>query len=171
LVGQDALVTYIVVQKRHHVRFFCADQRDQCGKAKNIPPGTAVDSVITDPEFYDFYLCSHFGIQGTSRPAHYHVLKDDNKFTVDELQAITYHMCHLYARCTRSVSIPAPCYYAHLVCERARYHLIHIMGDDEEKMSDTSSMISGSTTEEITEEKMCQAVILSDNLHASMYFC
>ena len=80
--------------------------------------------AITHPTEYDFYLCSHAGIQGTSRPSHYHVLWDDNNFSADELQALTYQLCHTYVRCTRSVSIPAPAYYAHLVAFRARYHLI-----------------------------------------------
>lgn len=62
--------------------------------------------------------------QGTSRPSHYHVLWDDNCFTADELQLLTYQLCHTYVRCTRSVSIPAPAYYAHLVAFRARYHLV-----------------------------------------------
>jgi len=62
--------------------------------------------------------------KGTSRPSHYHVLWDDNNFTADELQSLTYQLCHTYVRCTRSVSIPAPAYYAHLVAFRARYHLM-----------------------------------------------
>jgi len=62
--------------------------------------------------------------QGTSRPSHYHVLWDDNHFTADDLQMLTYQLCHTYVRCTRSVSIPAPAYYAHLVAFRARYHLV-----------------------------------------------
>ena len=37
---------------------------------------------------------------------------------------LTYQLCHTYVRCTRSVSIPAPAYYAHLVAFRARYHLV-----------------------------------------------
>ncbi|KAG4996968.1 hypothetical protein JHK84_028001 [Glycine max] len=36
----------------------------------NILPGTVVDSKICHPTEFDFYLCSHAGIQGTSRPAH-----------------------------------------------------------------------------------------------------
>lgn len=32
-------------------------------------------------------------------------------------------MCHMYGRCARSVSIPAPVYYADLVATRARCHL------------------------------------------------
>jgi len=62
--------------------------------------------------------------QGTSRPSHYHVLWDDNHFSADEIQMLTYQLCHTYVRCTRSVSIPAPAYYAHLVAFRARYHLV-----------------------------------------------
>lgn len=62
-------------------------------------------------------------LQGTSRPSHYHVLWDDNDFTADQLQCLTYQLCHTYVRCTRSVSYPAPAYYAHLVAFRARYHL------------------------------------------------
>lgn len=71
-----------------------------------------------------FQLCSFFPSQGTSRPSHYHVLWDDNRFSADELQILTYQLCHTYVRCTRSVSIPAPAYYAHLVAFRARYHLV-----------------------------------------------
>ena len=56
-------ITFIVVQKRHHTRFFCENSRDETGKARNMPPGTTVDSGITHPYEFDFYLCSHFGIQ------------------------------------------------------------------------------------------------------------
>ncbi|XP_022710581.1 protein argonaute-2-like isoform X2 [Varroa jacobsoni] len=125
-------ITLIVVQKRHHTRLFCADRKEQMGKSGNIPAGTTVDVGITHPTEFDFYLCSHAGIQGTSRPSHYHVLWDDNQFTADELQCLTYQLCHTYVRCTRSVSIPAPAYYAHLVAFRARYHLVekeHDSGD------------------------------------------
>jgi eukaryotic translation initiation factor 2C len=95
----------------------------QVGKSGNIPAGTTVDVGITHPTEFDFYLCSHAGVQGTSRPSHYHVLWDDNGFTADDLQCLTYQLCHTYVRCTRSVSYPAPAYYAHLVAFRARYHL------------------------------------------------
>ena len=61
-------ITFIVVQKRHHTRLFCENGRDETGKARNVPPGTTVDSGITHPYEFDFYLCSHFGIQV---PIHY----------------------------------------------------------------------------------------------------
>ncbi|VDK33348.1 unnamed protein product, partial [Dibothriocephalus latus] len=57
---------------------------------------------------------------GTSKPAHYHVLYDDSNWSSDDLQAVTYCLCHAYQRCSRSVSYPAPTYYAHLAAFRAR---------------------------------------------------
>ena len=75
-------ITFIVVQKRHHTRLFCADKKEQSGKSGNIPAGTTVDIGITHPTEFDFYLCSHQGIQGTSRPSHYHVLWDDNRYAL-----------------------------------------------------------------------------------------
>ncbi|XP_076067271.1 protein argonaute-3-like [Oratosquilla oratoria] len=115
-------MTFIVVQKRHHTRFFCSPQ-EGVGKCKNVPPGTVVDTDITHPYERDFYLCSHMGIQGTSKPSHYHVLWDDSDLTADELERLTYALCHVYSRCPRSVSIPAPAYYAHLAAFRAKVHL------------------------------------------------
>ncbi|XP_024545686.1 protein argonaute PNH1 isoform X2 [Selaginella moellendorffii] len=119
------LVTFVVVQKRHHTRLFANDHDDTrtTDKSGNILPGTVVDSKICHPTEFDFYLCSHAGIQGTSRPAHYHVLWDENKFTADGLQSLTNSLCYTYARCTRSVSIVPPAYYAHLAAFRARFYM------------------------------------------------
>ncbi|CAI2348079.1 unnamed protein product [Caenorhabditis sp. 36 PRJEB53466] len=135
-------ITYIVVQKRHHARIFCKFPNDMVGKAKNVPPGTTVDTGIVSPEGFDFYLCSHYGVQGTSRPARYHVLLDECKFTADEIQSITYGMCHTYGRCTRSVSIPTPVYYADLVATRARCHVKRRLGLADSSDCDTNSMSS-----------------------------
>lgn len=33
------------------------------GKGGNVPPGTTVDTDIVHPDEFDFYLCSHLGIQ------------------------------------------------------------------------------------------------------------
>ncbi|KAG0005891.1 Eukaryotic translation initiation factor 2C [Entomortierella chlamydospora] len=114
-------LTFVVVQKRHHTRFFPLkpSEGNQLG---NCHPGTVIDTHIVHPFEFDFYLQSHAGLIGTSRPAHYYVLLDDNKFAPDELQELTYKLCHLYARCTRSVSIVPAAYYAHLVAARARFH-------------------------------------------------
>ena len=57
-------------------------------------------------------------LQGTSKPTSYHLLFDESDFKADDLQKLTYYLCHLYSRCERSVSYPAPTYYAHLAAFR-----------------------------------------------------
>uniref|UniRef100_A0A1B6EZT3 Piwi domain-containing protein n=1 Tax=Cuerna arida TaxID=1464854 RepID=A0A1B6EZT3_9HEMI len=116
-------VTFLVVQKRHHTRFFPTRKEDEDGRNKNVPPGTIVDTVITHPREMDFYLVSHASLQGTSRPTKYHKLWDDSEISEDDLEELTYYLCHLFSRCTRSVSYPAPTYYAHLAAARGRVYL------------------------------------------------
>nr|AID68365.1 argonaute 1 [Samia ricini] len=155
-------ITFIVVQKRHHTRLFCADKKEQSGKSGNIPAGTTVDLGITHPTEFDFYLCSHQGIQGTSRPSHYHVLWDDNHFGSDELQCLTYQLCRTYVRCTRSVSIPAPAYYAHLVAFRARYHLVekeHDSGEGSHQSACSEDRTPGAMARAITVHAVTKKVM------------
>lgn len=163
-------ITFIVVQKRHHTRLFCADKKEQSGKSGNIPAGTTVDIGITHPTEFDFYLCSHQGIQGTSRPSHYHVLWDDNRFEADELQQLTYQLCHTYVRCTRSVSIPAPAYYAHLVAFRSRYHLVEKEHDSGEgsHFGEGSHLSGGS--EDRAPAAMARAITVHVDTMKVMYF-
>ncbi|KAK1296146.1 Protein argonaute MEL1 [Acorus calamus] len=58
-------VTFVVVQKRHHTRLFPANHGDRRSTVRsgNILPGTVVDRTICHPTGFDFYLCSHAGIQ------------------------------------------------------------------------------------------------------------
>uniref|UniRef100_A0A0E0GRX3 Piwi domain-containing protein n=1 Tax=Oryza nivara TaxID=4536 RepID=A0A0E0GRX3_ORYNI len=101
-------VTFVVVQKRHHTRLFPEDHhaRDQMDRSRNILPGTVVDTKICHPSEFDFYLCSHSGIQGTSHPTHYHVLFDENNFSADALQTLTYHLCYTARHYLEEGSLP-----------------------------------------------------------------
>jgi eukaryotic translation initiation factor 2C len=136
-------ITFIVVQKRHHTRLFATNRADQ-DRSGNVMPGTVVDRGICHPTQFDFYLVSHAGIQGTSRPAHYHVLADENGFSADALQQLTYDMCFTFARCTRSVSIPPAVYYAHLLAFRARCYLENGEGSDTASTTSAGSAASAS---------------------------
>jgi len=123
-LGFNPKITLIVVGKFHKVVFFPSNPNDKnsADRSDNCPAGTVVDTNIVSPVEWDYYLCSHTGLLGTSRPAHYNVLLDENGFTPDGLQSLSYALCHVYAKCTRSVSVPAPVYYAHNVCTRAKNH-------------------------------------------------
>lgn len=52
-------------------------------KSENCLAGTVVDRDVTHPTDHDFYLLSHAGILGTSRPAHYSVRGNFYKFKAD----------------------------------------------------------------------------------------
>ena len=85
-----AKVTFVVVQKRHHTRFFPTDRRFADGKNNNILAGTVVDKDIVHPFQYQFFLASHAAIQGVTKPTKYCVLVNESKISPDDLQAITY---------------------------------------------------------------------------------
>jgi len=131
-------LTFICVNKFHRTRLFCDDKNDCVGKSQNIPAGTVVDNVVTQIDRCDFYINSAQGIQGTSRPAHYTLIHDDNDLTADSLQLMTWTLCHGYARCTRSVSLPVPVFYAELVRERTMRYLHEVFGG-----SEVGSVMSG----------------------------
>jgi len=157
-------LTYIIVGKRHHVRFF-PNHGDGDAKSGNCPPGFVADHGINSPIAVDFYIQSHGGLLGTSRPGHYTVLKDDIfGYDLDGLQQLAYTLCHCYAKATRSVSIPAPTYYADLVCSRAAFHFNQNLGYD-----DASSVTSGNVMFDLDHWKDGYKP-LHAGLKKSMYF-
>ncbi|KAF1352670.1 Piwi-domain-containing protein [Lizonia empirigonia] len=123
-------ISIIIVGKRHHTRFYPTHENDTDGKTGNPMPGTVVDRGVTGEKLFDFFLLAHQGLQGTSKPAHYVVIKDDNKLGADQLQSLTHSLCYTFARATRSVSICPPAYYADLLCERGRSYLHSVLKGD-----------------------------------------
>ncbi|KAF8994801.1 hypothetical protein BDQ17DRAFT_1330924 [Cyathus striatus] len=123
----------------------------QVDKTGNCPPGTLVDNDITQPAIRDFFLQSHSGIKGTSRSGHYVILKDEifGTANVAYLQQICYALCHIYANCTRSISIPTPVYYAdvtnYMACTSAASHFDPNNHALQYGFSDTASTSSGSS--------------------------
>jgi len=114
-------LTFVIVGKRHHIRFFPSRDPSLADRSGNVRGGLVVDTDIVAPTGVDYYLQSHSGLLGTSRSAHYTVLQDTINLGIDDLQELSYYLCYSYARATRAVSIPAPVYYADLVCTRAKY--------------------------------------------------
>lgn len=126
-------VTIIVVGKRHHTRFYPTKAKEETeGNPSNPRPGTIVDRGITGSgeKQWDFFLQAHMGLQGTAKPAHYVVLKNEMGLTADQVERITHNMSYVYGRATKAVSICPPAYYADLVCERGRAYLYSTMQEN-----------------------------------------
>ena len=166
----EILVTYVMVQKRHNTRFLLAGSRPG-GKApeQNIKPGTVVDRDVVHHTLYEFYLCSHVGMMGTSRPAKYVVLHDENDLTADDLQLATYYLCYTFPRCTKSSSIPPFVAYAHLMAKRARAYLAHL----EERDARSSSGSSGRKMDVLSGVQihgLNQSITVDERLNGTMFF-
>ncbi|EGT31762.1 hypothetical protein CAEBREN_03666 [Caenorhabditis brenneri] len=130
--------TFIVIQKRHKTRLIReidekrpkdekeAKQWEEDMKESdnsgylNPSSGTIVDKTIVSKYKFDFYLTSHHGALGTSRPGHYTVMFDNSGLTQDLAYKMTYELVFLSARCRKPISLPVPVLYAHLSCEKAK---------------------------------------------------
>jgi eukaryotic translation initiation factor 2C len=126
----------IVVGKRHHTRFYAtkeeeADYNPQRQKGSmNTKPGTVVDRGITGTTYHEFYLQAHQGLQGTARPAHYIIIKDDIGFNANSLEQITHHLCYLFGRAPKAVSYVPPAYYADILATRSRAYLYNTLQEN-----------------------------------------
>ncbi|KAG2587973.1 hypothetical protein PVAP13_5NG186481 [Panicum virgatum] len=85
--------TVIVAQKNHHTRFF-EPKGPRDDNVTNVPAGTVVDTGICHPRNYDFYMCAHAGMIGTTRPTHYHVLHDEIGFSPDDLHELVHSLSY-----------------------------------------------------------------------------
>ena len=110
-LGQDYKpgVAIVVVKKRINTRLFA-----QIGQnVSNPPPGTCVDTEVTRPEWYDFFLVAQSVRQGTVTPTHYNIIWDTTGLKPDHFQRLTYKLTHLYFNWPGTIRVPAPCQYAH----------------------------------------------------------
>ncbi|VDM65320.1 unnamed protein product [Strongylus vulgaris] len=103
-------LAFIIVTKKVNMRVFKCNLD---GRLSNPDSGTVVDSVVTRPERYDFYLVPQYVNQGTVTPVCYNVIYDDTGMDPDRHHKLAYKLCHLYYNWQGTVRVPAPCQYAH----------------------------------------------------------
>ncbi|GAB4859272.1 Protein argonaute-4 [Ancistrocladus abbreviatus] len=153
----DPKFVVIVAQKNHHTKFF------QNGSPDNVPPGTVIDNTVCHPRNYDFFLCAHAGMIGTTRPTHYHVLLDEVGFAPDDLQELVHSLSYVYQRSTTAISVVAPVCYAHLAATQIGQWMKF------EDASETSSSHGGVTAAAAI--PVPQLPRLQENVCNSMFFC
>ncbi|KAF1807456.1 hypothetical protein FB192DRAFT_1465653 [Mucor lusitanicus] len=152
-------ITFVVVQKRHRVRFLPLNRND-ADRSGNCLPGLVVDTDIVHPYEFDFYLQAHAAIKGTARSIHYHVLHDESNFSANSLQELTHKLCHAYARSTCPVSLVPAVYYADIVAARARLHRPGADWSDATMTSDPADM----------QAQMATYATVNAKIKDSMYF-
>ncbi|KAK4919533.1 hypothetical protein LTR66_016790 [Elasticomyces elasticus] len=90
----------------------------------HLRPGACVYTGVTDGRHQYFFLISQNGLQGTQRPTHYLVLKNTVPgMDVCGVAEATYQLCYLFPRCSMSVGLVTPAYFADKACDRARCYV------------------------------------------------
>ncbi|XP_055349505.1 piwi-like protein 1 [Paramacrobiotus metropolitanus] len=108
-------LTYMVVSRNVGTRFF-----QENGKTVGNPlPGTVVDRVVTRADRRDFFVVAQNVREGTASPTYYHVIVDDAGRKMDDLQLMTYRLCHLYYNWQGPICVPAA-----LMCAKKHSQLI-----------------------------------------------
>ncbi|KAK8764656.1 hypothetical protein V5799_032736 [Amblyomma americanum] len=108
--GVQHKLAFVVVTKHISTRFFLPGREHVM---TNPLPGTVVDSEVTRPERYDFFLVSQSVRQGTVAPTLYNVIYDTTGLKPDHMQRLAYKLTHLYFNWPGTILVPAPCQYAH----------------------------------------------------------
>ncbi|KAI4308285.1 hypothetical protein L6164_031375 [Bauhinia variegata] len=181
--------TVIVAQKNHHTKFFQPSSPDNVPLVSvrldvieiskihlvGFPPpfflivlffcssGTVIDNKVCHPRNYDFYMCAHAGMIGTSRPTHYHILYDEVGFSPDDLQELVHSLSYVYQRSTTAISVVAPICYAHLAATQLGQFMKF------EDKSETSSSHGGVTAPGAPAVPPMPK--LNENVCNSMFFC
>ncbi|GAB4824787.1 argonaute 5 [Ancistrocladus abbreviatus] len=102
--GYKPRVTFVVVQKRNHTRLFATD-RNMTDRSGNILPGSIL--YIDPSETLDEVLLL--------------ILRSTIPLSLTSISVAM--LAFSYARCTRSVCMVPPAYYAHLAAFRAHYYI------------------------------------------------
>jgi aubergine-like protein len=109
--GDTIKLIFIIVSKRINTKFFAKLSGN--GPLLNPPPGTVVDTVVTRPERFEFFLVSQSTRQGTVTPTNYNVVVDEMGWKPQFHQHLAYKLCHMYFNWMGTIRVPAPCQYAH----------------------------------------------------------
>jgi hypothetical protein len=103
-----AKVTFCVVQKRIHTRFFAM----KSSLYGNVPQGTVVDKDVNMPGIENWFLVPTKNTLSTSAPVNYIVLHNDS-FPSADLQKFTWAMHHCYPNWCDTIKTPSPTQCAH----------------------------------------------------------
>ncbi|XP_063708012.1 protein piwi-like [Culicoides brevitarsis] len=118
-LGDEIRFVFIIVNKKTNTRFFAEDNRGY----RNPVAGTVIDTQITLPERYDFYLVPTSVRQGTVSPTYFNVIADTLGLPVAKLQMLTYFLCFGYYNWTDAIAVPAVCKYASKLAFLCSSHL------------------------------------------------
>lgn len=108
-ISDSCKLMYINCSKRVNTRIFAGDP----ARFQNPAPGTVIDCAVTDKDTYEFYLVSVSAKQGMTTPTRFSILFDTIGASPDQIQLLTFKLCHSYYNVSGAIKEPACIRYAH----------------------------------------------------------
>ena len=108
-VSESCKLMYVNCSKRVNTRIFAGD----VSRFQNPAAGTVIDAGVTDRDTYEFYLVSVAARQGMTMPTRFTVLYDTVGASPDQIQLLTFKLCHNYYNVSGAIKEPACIRYAH----------------------------------------------------------
>ena len=115
---ENAKLCFIIVNKNNEIKMFKkGNKNDDLESALNnqdivnVPLGTAVDTDVVSPDFYDFMINSAYSERGTSNMTKYTVIYDESSITASVLYRLSYYLTYTCYNTTKSIKMPAPLYF------------------------------------------------------------
>ena len=99
---------FLIVNKRTEAKFFEYFE----GNVNNPKEGTVIDTSVTTPGEYEFYLQPQFVNSGTATPTYFHCIFDTTGIPLEILEKITYRMCYYYWNWSGAIREPAALKFA-----------------------------------------------------------
>ncbi|KAH7728887.1 CSR-1 protein [Aphelenchoides avenae] len=112
--GYHPKFVFVIGTKRHFKRFMV----ERNGRLENMAPGSVVEEKFTRTDCPEFYMQSHYPIQGTGKAVQYAVPINETKITRDQLQALLNALCFEHQIVTSAISLPEPVYQADELAKR-----------------------------------------------------
>ena len=107
-------IAVISVNKKTDLKFFQAEE----GKnVANPPSGTVVDTDVTTPNYFEFYLQPQYVNQGTATPVHFHCIYDTTGMPLEIMESVTYNQTFYYWNWSGPIREPAALKFAE-VCSQ-----------------------------------------------------
>ena len=97
-------MAYIIVTKRLNDRFTIVDQD---GYLTNPQGGLFVDSKVTKPGQFDYFMVGQNVNQGTATPTNYNVIYNTTVLPADIFYELTYNQCFSYYNWSGPLKVPA----------------------------------------------------------------
>ena len=103
---QNTQLVFLCCNLKGELKFF-EDAKDN--KYQNPPSGLCVDEKIVQNKNKEFYIQPQFVNQGTATPCHFEILykEDDNNFTLEKLENLSFQLSYYYWTWSGAVRVPA----------------------------------------------------------------